>query len=321
MELLVLAQPLQVVGQAAGQELVEHHAQGIDVARGGQGLAADLFRTGVVRGHETPGGDRHRRVGAGQLGADQLGDAEVDQLGHAVDPDQDVAGLEVAVDHHVLVRELHGVADLPEQRDALAQAVAVVVAVGVDRLAVDELHDEVGQAVLGAAGIQQAGDGLVLAEHGQDLHLRAEAPEQVARGHGAPQHLDRDLMAELGLTHGEVDVAHAAAALQALHPVGAELLADEGILGRGLSIEGLGEPRRLLEEAARFGALMVPQQTLNFGAQREIAIASFGQEGVARRRVLFERPLEDPLGCLPALPIHCRPLHRRHRRHRPNTRS
>jgi hypothetical protein len=59
-------------------------------------------------------------------------------LGH-----EHVAGLEIAVQHGLLVRVLHGVADLDEQVDARVAAEPAPVAVGGDRLAADVLHDEV----------------------------------------------------------------------------------------------------------------------------------------------------------------------------------
>ena len=51
-------------------------------------------------------------------GIEQLGDAEVEQLGHAVGGDQDVARLQIPVDHQVLVGEMDGGAHLPEERAA-----------------------------------------------------------------------------------------------------------------------------------------------------------------------------------------------------------
>ena len=52
------------------------------------------------------------RVLGRAVGVEQLRDAEVEELGHAVLGHQDVAGLEVAVDDQVAVGVLHGVADL-----------------------------------------------------------------------------------------------------------------------------------------------------------------------------------------------------------------
>ena len=45
------AAALQVIGQAPGEQLVEHHAQGVDVGRGRERLPADLLGTRVVGRH------------------------------------------------------------------------------------------------------------------------------------------------------------------------------------------------------------------------------------------------------------------------------
>ena len=74
----------------------------------------------------------------GQPLLDRLGDAEVDDLRHRLPvghPDQDVARLEVAVDHALLVRVLDAVADADEQLEPVAEIEAVPVAVVGDRLA------------------------------------------------------------------------------------------------------------------------------------------------------------------------------------------
>ena len=60
----------------------------------------------------------------GQLLAGRLGDAEVDDLRHrraVVQRHQDVRRLEVAVDDALLVGVLHGLADLDEQLQPLAE--------------------------------------------------------------------------------------------------------------------------------------------------------------------------------------------------------
>ena len=91
----------------AGEQLVEQHAQRVDVGGGGHRLAAHLLGAGVLGRHQLqPGRGRRQRL-PGHLGIEQLGDAEVEQLGHAVLGDQDVGRLDVAVDDQVLVRVLH----------------------------------------------------------------------------------------------------------------------------------------------------------------------------------------------------------------------
>ena len=60
----------------------------------------------------------------GQLLAHGFGDAEVDDLGDRPDVmhfDQHVAGLQIAVDHALLMRVLHAVAERDEQLQPLAR--------------------------------------------------------------------------------------------------------------------------------------------------------------------------------------------------------
>jgi hypothetical protein len=68
--------------------------------------------------------------------------------------DQDVRGLEVAVQHPLLVGELHGLADLTQQSDACRRRESLAIAVVGDRLALDQLHHEVRASVRRAAGVE-----------------------------------------------------------------------------------------------------------------------------------------------------------------------
>ena len=72
----------------------------------------------------------------GQLLAHGLGDAKVDDLGHRPDVmhfDQQVTGLEIAVDHAFLMRVLHAVAERDEQLQPLAGRELLPIAVLRDR--------------------------------------------------------------------------------------------------------------------------------------------------------------------------------------------
>ena len=63
------------------------------------------------------------------VGREQFGDSEIEQARRAVLGDEDVVGLEVAVDHQSLVRELHRVAHREEQREPSVDAHPAIVAV------------------------------------------------------------------------------------------------------------------------------------------------------------------------------------------------
>ena len=74
-----------------------------------------------------------RRVAAHAPFLEQLGDAEVEQLGDAVGRDQDVRGLDVAVDDQALMGVMDGVAHLAEHRQPLADRQLTFPTVHVDR--------------------------------------------------------------------------------------------------------------------------------------------------------------------------------------------
>ena len=65
------------------------------------------------------------------------------------------------------------------------------VAVVVQRLPFDKLHDEVRQAVVSGAAVEQAGD-VWMIERGEDLSLFAEAAQDEVGVHAALDQLDRD---------------------------------------------------------------------------------------------------------------------------------
>ncbi len=100
-------------------------------------------------------------MGEGQAGPsrearrlEDLGDAEVQELGDAGFGHQDVVGLEVAVHHQVLVSKVDRGAHLAEQLHALAYRQPPAVAVGGQGFALDVVHDQVGQAFAGGPAVQ-----------------------------------------------------------------------------------------------------------------------------------------------------------------------
>ena len=168
-------------------------------------------------------GQAHRR---GAVGGDQGGDAEVEQLGLAGGGDQDVGCLDVAIDDQALMRIRQGAAHLFHQSDARADAGPVRLAPRVDRLAIDQLHDQVGDAVVGAAGIEQFGDARMI-EAGEHAPLEAEPLDDGGR---APRGQDLHCGPPIELVVVALrleDDAHAAAADFRDQPIGAEPSADQ----------------------------------------------------------------------------------------------
>ena len=227
---LRVGRPARLVGLAAGEQFVQHHAERIHVGHGRDWFAADLFRRGVVQGEGAQAGAGVVEHGLGVV--EQLGDAEVEQA-HVVERgDQDVRRLQVAVHDQVRVRVADRVAGLQEQREPLRQRRLPLQRPVGDRFAVDVFQREVGLAVLGGAGIEQARDVGVLQPR-EDLPFAGEAQPQVGVGQAGAQQLQRDpALVQAVVAVGHPDLAHAAFAEQAFEPVRADARAGTRA-GRG----------------------------------------------------------------------------------------
>ena len=107
-----------------------------------------------------------------------------------------------------------------------AHAERVAVAVGADRLAVDVLHDEERQAVVGGAGVEHLRDaGVVHPRQRLALGLEARQRPRASPCRGADE-LDRHQPPDRLALLGEVDGAHAPLAEGVEDPVGADVLAS-----------------------------------------------------------------------------------------------
>ena len=157
-------------GGRAGRGLVEHAAEAEQV-----GAVIDLVAAGLLGGHV------QRRAGD-EPGARQLhvlrgaGEAEVGEL-DAIDRrfEQDVAGLDVAVDEPAGVgRGQPGGGLHPEPRDLHRRELADPLQPLFERLAVDELHDEVRQPGRLVLVDLVDGDEVVVRDGGGGAGLAAE---------------------------------------------------------------------------------------------------------------------------------------------------
>ena len=112
-------------------------------------LASHLLGRHVAdRAQHGPGLGRGggRREAAGRLAALEaleLGEAEVEDLHAAVPGDEDVLGLEIAVDDAVVVGGRQAVGDLHRVLERLARGQGPVVEPLAQRLALEQLRDEV----------------------------------------------------------------------------------------------------------------------------------------------------------------------------------
>ena len=203
--------------RVAGEHLVAHHAHGIDIdPRIHLGIGGGLFRRHVRRGAECDA-DAGEVVLAGGLG-DGLGDAEVHHHGVAAG-EEDVLGLDVAMDHAGPVGDGERLGDLGEQPHRLGHrqlaGAGQAIAQG---LALDVGHDVVEEAV-GVAGVEDAEDVRML-EAGGDLDLAGEALGAECGGQLGAEDLDGDAAVVLEV-FGEIDGGHATLAELTLDAVAA----------------------------------------------------------------------------------------------------
>ena len=99
-------------GSDAGQQLIEHDAQGVDIARRGDGASLLLLRARVAPGHPSHllglGLLRGRGLSGRRLVGHQFGNAEIEELHHSAGGDQDIGGLEIAMHHQITVGKPDG---------------------------------------------------------------------------------------------------------------------------------------------------------------------------------------------------------------------
>ena len=180
-------------------------------------------------------------------------------------------------------------------------------AVGVDALAVDVFEREVGLAVLGDAGVEQAGDVRVV-QRGQDLALARHAFGQPGAAPGTVGQLERHLAA---LQHvgalGQPHAGHAAAAELAQQAVGADAFGrglgprrrEVGRLDLGQRVHHqLCRARRMLEQRAQARLEVGPcavQRVEPGGALRRIELETVVEQA-PQRCPLAGVQIEVPLG-------------------------
>ena len=108
------------------------------------------------------------------------------------------------MDDPLLMGVLDAAAHLDEQLQPLPRGKTLIVAVPGDRRPLDQLHDEVGPAGVGCAGVEHAGDVRVVHQR-QGLALGLEAGDDLRALHARLEDLERDGPADglalLGLVH------------------------------------------------------------------------------------------------------------------------
>ena len=234
----------------------------------------------------------------GQPLVDRLGHAEVDHLGHrlaVVQRHQHVRRLDVAVNDPLLMGVLDRLADRDEQLEPFAGRELVAVAVLGDRDALDQLHDEVGPAGVGRAGVEDLGDVGVVHQR-QGLPLGLEAGDHLVGVHARLDDLEGDLAADGLLLLGHEDDAHAAFADLLQQLVGADERAgdqSERAVRRPIVRAGAGRLGRDITGGIGLlvrGRRLQERPTSSWSRSRRSTWAAQGRV-VAARPVQVGRPL------------------------------
>ncbi len=232
----------------AGQQDEEQDPKRVDVDAHVDRLALDLL------GREIPGRPDDVRLGDLVLFFDELGQPEVEQL--------DVAGLAVALAQHDVGRldvaqhrlACVDVADAGEHLrgdgdERLERQLTDAVEVAPQRLAIEELHDDVGRRAVVA--VREHLDHVGVVELGHALGLTVEARDGVGIfGPVRCEHLDDYLAVILFGVGGEVDQANAAPPDELLdHIPTTNGLVDEWVVTQRV-LQRLGRHRRVAVERA-----------------------------------------------------------------------
>ncbi len=207
--------PSPANGGLAGRRVIERCAQRVEVRTRGRLAAAGLLGRDVV-------GRAEQRAGRGQLdvaaveGARQ---AEVGQVRDALLVEQDVLRLDVAVDDPRGVRGGQRARDPDaDQRHPLRRQRALLGDDGLQRRPVDEIHHDVGPALVVLADVVDGHD-VGVHDLGRRQRLAPEALVEDAALVAPPlEQLDRDLALEHGVQRHE-DRRHPAVAGDPVEPV------------------------------------------------------------------------------------------------------
>ena len=189
--LAVAHQLLGIERRAAGEQLIEQHAKAVDVA-----ARVDIQPTHLrlLRRHVERGADHLLELREeGQIGQPlrlgRFGHTEVNDLRHrhaVVQRDEDVRGLQIAVDDALLMGMLHRLTDRDEEREPLRRREIRLIAVIRDLDAPHQFHDKERPPRGRGARIMHFGD-VGMIHHRERLALLLETRDHFLRVH---PHLD-----------------------------------------------------------------------------------------------------------------------------------
>ena len=230
---------LQAVRPVAGEQHVQQHAQRVDVGGGGAGAAAELLGAGVVGRHQPGGGRgglvRRRR----RRRATSLATPKSSSFGVPSRVTRMLSGLMSRWTTRFSCAYCTPAQTVRNSCEPLVDRQPLLVAVAIDRHALDELHHEVRLAVGGRAAVQQPRD-VRMIQRGQRLALGLEPAHDAVGIRPRPDHLQRRLPPERGIgALGAIHHAHAARAHKRIHAPGADRRADEVHMAGGCQAKAL----------------------------------------------------------------------------------
>ena len=220
-------------GRVAGGHLVEHHPEGEEVGAGVHLLAPRLLGRHVGHGPQRRARARRELVG-GHRGAErrladppaleELGEAEVEDLGLPALGEEEVGGLDVPVNDALAVGGLEGVGHVDGDLHDLLDRERAAGEAALERLPLEQLHRDEGAPLVLVRVVDRA-DVRVVEGRGR-ARLALEALDGLAvPGQLVRQELERHRAAQARVL-GLVDDTHAAAADLLEDPVVGEGFAD-----------------------------------------------------------------------------------------------
>ncbi len=220
----------------------------------------------------------------------ELGDAEVEQLGAPFGIHQHVGGLEVAVHDQAAMRIGHRVADLQEQGDAPAQVQPDAIAIARHHFTFDQFQRKPRLATRAHATVDQASDVGVL-QAGQDRALAPETRREARIVAATPDQLQRDALREgtVAALGGEYR-AHSSPTEQRRQAVRTNLAADarDQALQVGAG-RGFGLHRGVVQPVSR---VVRPERGSGASVRRRLQIAEqVGDQPFMRRARYWRRDL------------------------------
>jgi hypothetical protein len=152
---------------------------------------------------------------------DVLRQAEVEDFHDTVPREEDVCGLQVAVNDPFPVRRSEALSDLHADFDRRSSGEVRAAQPRSERLAFQQLGDDVGSTVVGADVVHREDVRMAELAGRTGFQLETPQPSRIGGDLGR-QHLDRDIPAQAGIA-GAVDLPHPTRPDRQHHFIGAQL--------------------------------------------------------------------------------------------------